>query len=126
MIGYITLGTDDLEKSAKFYDVLLAKLGAKRSIDMEGLIVWSASPSQSALALRKPFDGNPPTVGNGLMVALTADSRIKVDDVYKTAIELGAIDEGKPGLRGDKDNNFYAAYFRDPNGHKLNVFYIGQ
>lgn len=39
--------------------------------------------------------------------------------MYKTAMELGATDEGEPGLHGSSSHNFYAAYFRDPNGHKL-------
>jgi predicted lactoylglutathione lyase len=70
----------------------------------------------------KPFDGNPATVGNGVMVALRMDSNEKVDALYRKAIELGAKDEGAPGPRGD---GFYAGYFRDPDGNKLNAFCMG-
>ena len=70
-------------------------------------------------SITKPFDGNPATVGNGVMVALMVDSTDKVDALYAKAIELGGTDEGAPGARSD---NFYAGYFRDLDGNKLNFF----
>jgi predicted lactoylglutathione lyase len=122
MIGYVTLGTNDIERAARFYDALLAEVGAKRFMDTERFIAWSTAPAAPALSVIKPFDGNPATVGNGVMVALAMDSREKVDAVHRKAIELGARDEGAPGPRGD---NFYAGYFRDPDGNKLNAFFMG-
>jgi len=71
----------------------------------------------------KPFDGNPATVGNGNMVAIVLDSNEKVDAFYNKAIELGATDEGKPGPRGEM-TGFYAGYFRDLDGNKLNAFHF--
>ena len=122
MIGYVTLGTNDLERAAQFYDQLLSELGAKRFMDTETFIAWVASPKGAALSETKPFDGNAATVGNGVMVALRMDSIEKVDALYRKAIELGAEDEGAPGPRGD---GFYAGYFRDPDGNKLNAFCMG-
>ena len=122
MIGYVTLGTSDIERAARFYDQLLAEIGAKRFMETETFIAWATSPQAPALSVIKPFDGNAATVGNGVMVALAMDSRDKVDALYGKAIELGAKDEGAPGLRGD---NFYAGYFRDPDGNKLNAFFMG-
>jgi predicted lactoylglutathione lyase len=119
MIGYVTLGTNDIKRSAAFYDKLLAEIGAKRIMDFETFIVWGNSPTQAGLSVTKPFDGNPVTVGNGVMVALAVKERAQVDKVYKRAIELGAKDEGAAGPRG---TGFYAGYFRDPDGNKLNVF----
>jgi predicted lactoylglutathione lyase len=119
MVGYVTLGTNDLERTAQFYDGLLAELGAKRFMDTETFIAWVASPTGCALSITKPFDGKAATVGNGVMVALRVDSNEKVDALYRKAIELGATDEGAPGPRGD---GFYAGYFRDPDGNKLNAF----
>jgi predicted lactoylglutathione lyase len=78
------------------------------------------SPGQPALGVIKPFDGKPASVGNGVMIALVADSNDTVDAVYRKAIALGAKDEGAPGPRGL--DGFYAAYFRDLDGHKLNCF----
>lgn len=122
MIGYVTLGTQDLSRAAKFYDALLGELGAKRMMEFEKFILWSGKPGAPALAACYPYDGNPQTVGNGVMVALAAGSREKVDTLYQKAIELGAADEGKPGERGQ---GFYAAYFRDLDGNKLNFFHFG-
>ncbi|MDD9888899.1 MAG: VOC family protein [Gammaproteobacteria bacterium] len=124
MIGYVTLGTNDMEKSAAFYDALLAEIGARRFMEMETFIAWANDPSAAALSITKPFDGNAATVGNGVMVALTVDSNDKVDAVYAKAMELGAADEGAPGPRGD--SGFYAGYFRDLDGNKLNIFCMTQ
>ncbi len=122
MIGYVTLGTNDMERAARFYDALLAEVGASRFMDTETFIAWSTAPEAPALSITKPFDEGAATVGNGVMVALAADSQAKVDALYKKAIELGATDEGAPGPRGD---GFYAGYFRDLDGNKLNAFFMG-
>jgi predicted lactoylglutathione lyase len=119
MIGYVTLGTNDMQRAAAFYDALLGVLGARRIMEFDTFIAWAVSPTQPAVSVIKPYDGNPATVGNGVMVALAVDSKDKVDLLYRKAIELGAKDEGPAGPRGE---NFYAGYFRDPDGNKLNVF----
>ena len=119
MIGYVTLGTNDIEKAAAFYDALLAEIGAKRFMEYEQFIAWSTAADQPAVSVSKPYDGNPATVGNGVMVALVVDSTEKVDTIYNKAIALGATCEGPPGLRME---GFYAGYFRDLDGNKLNVF----
>ena len=119
MIGYITLGTNDMQRAAAFYDSLLGLLGAKRAMEMDSFIAWGNSPKGPLLMIHKPHDKNPATVGNGVMIALAVDSKAKVDAVYKKAIELGGKDEGPAGPRGD---TFYAGYFRDLDGNKLNVF----
>jgi catechol 2,3-dioxygenase-like lactoylglutathione lyase family enzyme len=122
MIGYVTLGTNDLPRAAAFYDALLAEVGAKRLWDMPTGIAWGSAMDRPALGLMKPYDGRPATVGNGVMVALVVDSKEKVDRLYAKAMQLGAKDEGPAGPRGD---TFYAGYFRDPDGNKLNVFCMG-
>lgn len=123
MIGYVTLGTNDLDKASRFYDALLAELGAKRIMESERYIAWGTAPDAPALSVTRPFDGHPASVGNGVMVALAVDSQDKVRTVYDKAMELGASDEGAPGPRGD--SGFYAAYFRDLDGNKLNAFCLG-
>ncbi len=121
MIGYITVGTNDLEKAVAYYDVLLAELGAGRFMQEDTFVAWAVTPDQPAFSVCKPYDGNAATAGNGNMVALAADSTEKVDTVYAKAMELGSADEGPPGTRMD---GFYAAYFRDLDGNKLNVFHM--
>ncbi len=122
MLGYITLGTNDFERASEFYDKLLAELGAGRFMEDDSFIAWAVAPDQPAISIIKPYDGKPATVGNGSMAAIMVDSTEKVDAFYKKAIELGATDEGAPGLRG---GGFYAAYFRDLDGNKLNAFCMG-
>jgi len=122
MIGYVTLGTNDLARAGAFYDALLAELNAKRVMEMDGFIAWGNSPTGAMLSVIRPYDKNAATGGNGTMVALVADSRATVDSVYRKAMELGARDEGPAGPRGD---SYYAGYFRDLDGNKLNVFYSG-
>lgn len=122
MIGYVTLGTNDLPRAAAFYDKLLAPLGIKRLMEFERGIAWGTSMSAPSLAIMTPFDGQPATRGNGTMVALFIDSKEKIDRMHQLALELGGSDEGKPGPRGA---GFYAAYFRDLDGNKLNFFCMG-
>lgn len=122
MVGYVTVGTNDMPRAAKFYDALLAELGGKRFMEMERFIAWAGAPGTAAFSIAVPFDGKPATVGNGVMAALAAASKEQVDAVYAKAIALGATDEGLPGPRGD---GFYAGYFRDLDGNKLNVFFMG-
>ena len=120
MIGYVTLGTNDIDRAARFYDALLGEIGAKRMMQTDRFVVWFVAPDKPALGVFKPFDGNAATVGNGVMVALVVDSPAKVDALYKKALELGATDEGAAGPRGIP--GFYAGYFRDPDGNKLNFY----
>lgn len=119
MIGYVTLGTNDLARGAKFYDALAAELGTGRMMDFDSFIAWGTPGGAAGVALTKPFDGNEATVGNGVMVALEAKDEAQVQRLYDIAMANGGTDEGAPGPRGD---TFYAAYFRDPDGNKLNAF----
>ena len=121
MIGYITLGTNKMDEAAAFYDALLGTLGASRMMEADTFIAWAVSPGSPALSIIKPADENAATVGNGVMVAITVDSTEKVDALHAKALELGGTDEGAPGSRMD---NFYAGYFRDLDGNKLNVFHM--
>jgi len=120
MIGYVTIGTNDKDRAVKFYDELCKELGAKRFMETEQFTAYSASPDKPGIGITTPYDKKPATVGNGMMVALQVDTPEKVAAVYNKALELGGTDEGKPGPRGD--SGFYAAYFRDLDGNKLNVF----
>lgn len=122
MIGYVTIGTNDLPRAAKFYDALLGEVGAKRMMENEQFIAWSVRPDKPGLGVTKPFDQKPATVGNGVMVALEAENAAQVDALHGKALQLGGTDEGSPGSRG---GGFYAGYFRDLDGNKLNFFFMG-
>ena len=122
MIGYVTLGTNDVANAAEFYDAVLAEIGATRFMASDTFIAWSVGPDSPGLSVTQPFDGQPATVGNGAMVALAVDTRDKVDAIYARALQMGGSDEGPPGERME---GFYAAYFRDRDGNKLNAFCAG-
>ena len=122
MVSYVTLGTNDFERAAKFYDALLADVGAKRLMENERIILWG-SPGAALLAVCKPFDGKTASVGNGVMVALAASSPEQVSAIHSKALELGGTDEGAPGARGD--GGMTIGYFRDLDGNKLNAIHMG-
>ena len=119
MIGYVTLGTNDLARAAKFYDAIAAHFGVGRMMDFDTFIAWGEMGGAPGVAITQPFDGNAPSVGNGTMVALQASGPEQVDRIHAIALEQGGTCEGKPGDRG---GGFYAAYFRDLDGNKLNAF----
>ena len=119
MIGYTTVGTNDFARATQFYDALLGELGAKRAMQTEKFVMWMTAPERPYFALTRPYDGKVATVGNGTMIALIVDKPATVDRLYNKAMELGASDEGAPGDRG---GGFYAGYFRDLDGNKLNFF----
>jgi catechol 2,3-dioxygenase-like lactoylglutathione lyase family enzyme len=119
MIGYVTVGTNKFDEAAAFYDALFGALGAGRVFDTDTFIAWSTGPAAPAFSIAKPYDGAAATVGNGVMIAIAMDAPEKVDAFYARALELGGTDEGAPGARSE---NFYAGYFRDLDGNKLNAF----
>tara|TARA_R110000751_G_scaffold26092_3_gene70219 strand:+ start:49628 stop:50029 length:402 start_codon:yes stop_codon:yes gene_type:complete len=123
MIGYVTLGVSDLARAAEFYDAIAAEMGTPRMMEFDTFIAWGTPDGPAGIAATLPFDGQPATVGNGTMVALQAKDKDQVHRLYKIAMAHGGTDEGPPGPRGD--SGFYAAYFRDPDGNKLNAFIMG-
>ena len=130
MIGYVTLGSNDMPKARDYYDALLGSIGAKRLMEFPdefgGFTMWGTSWGQPAIAVTTPYNKETARAGNGNMVAIVLDSRDKVDAFYAKALELGGSDEGPPGVRGEEGPRaFYGAYFRDPEGNKICAFRIG-
>ena len=119
MLGYVTLGTNDMDAALDFYDPLFAIVGDTRVIDSAGFVAYGSNIERPMIAVVKPFNGEPATAGNGTMVGLAAETKEKVAEVHAKALELGGQDEGAVGPRGE---GFYAGYFRDLDGNKLVVF----
>jgi predicted lactoylglutathione lyase len=122
MIGYVTVGTNDMTRAAQFYDQLFSVVGGKRTMESEKFIAWGNDPKAPMLFVIKPADGNQATVGNGMMVALAAKNKEEVNNLYQKAIALGGKCEGPAVPRGE---GFYAGYFRDADGNKLCAFVMG-
>ncbi len=127
MIGYVTLGTNDMAKARGFYSELLSTIGAKELMSMgDGFTMYGTSMTSSGIAIVPPHDGGAAHPGNGTMTAITLDERAKVDALHAKALSLGGTCEGPPGLRGDEGPQaFYGAYFRDLDGNKLCAFRMG-
>ena len=122
MIGYVTIGTNDIDRATAFYDALFAEMGVGRLMEEGGAVGYGTGMDQPLVLVMRPHDGNAATVGNGMMVALQAGSPEAVARLHAKALELGAADEGAPGPRGE---GFYAGYFRDLDGNKLNFVAYG-
>ncbi len=123
MIGYATIGTNDLEKATKFYDAVLAPLGGKRTFaNGDRMQFYGSSATPGMIAVSKPYDEQPATAGNGTMFGLPAASKEQVDEAYAAAMAAGGVCDGPPGQRLPI---FYGAYFRDPDGNKVCVFKMG-
>ncbi len=120
MIGYITLGTNNIEQARGFYDAVLSEVGASRVLDDSHITVWGTKTGNAMLGVIKPHNGELATTGNGTMVAIAVDSIEMVGKLHAKALSVGATNEGTPGPRGKRGNEF--AYCRDLEGHKL-AFY---
>lgn len=121
MIGYVLVGTNNLEHATKFYDALFTAIGAKRVYETPRSVSYGTGKGP-AFGVVTPFNEQPATFGNGTMVALAVSSPAEVDKLHALALSLGAKDEGAPGPRG---GGYYGAYFRDLDGNKLNFFCLG-
>ena len=125
MIGYVTLGTDDLERARAFYDALFEVIGARRLMqldDQRGFTMYGKRMDRANLVVMRPYDGQPAVAGTGNMVAIGVASKEEVDALHARALQLGGTDEGAPGYRGDPTRGFYFGYFRDLDGNKLAAF----
>jgi catechol 2,3-dioxygenase-like lactoylglutathione lyase family enzyme len=124
---YVCLGSADLRRSVAFYDPVMGALGLGRcdtgDEDESDWLGWGAYADagqfELALWLCEPFNGQPPTAGNGTMVALRAASWQQVRSFHEQALLHGGTSEGEPGLRPHYGAEFYVAYVRDPDGNKL-------
>ena len=120
MIGYATIGTNDLARSKAFFAPIAEILGHAQMFETDRVCTWGTPGTGAMFGVITPFDEQPATGGNGTMIGLLAEAEEQVNRIYEHALANGGSDEGPPGLRGEQ---FYGAYFRDPEGNKL-VAYV--
>lgn len=120
-VVHVTFGTRDLERGARFYDAIIAAFGGQRSMETEKALGWALPDGGPSIGITYPYDGNEANVGNGTMFAIMAGDEDTVRRVHAAALANGGSCEGPPGLR---ENGFYAAYYRDPDGNKMNTFCV--
>jgi catechol 2,3-dioxygenase-like lactoylglutathione lyase family enzyme len=118
ILSHMTLGVADLARAMSFYDTVLGELSIARGKSGDGFAGWG-SGHEGGFFVTRPLDGKAASVGNGVSVSFLAPSRNAVDRFFAKAIALGAVDEGKPGLRPNYHANYYAAYVRDLDGNKI-------
>jgi len=122
-IGYVTIGAQDPDAATPFFDATLGALGYERSAPFPGWIFYGPKGKDAVLGVCKPYDGQAPRAGNGIMVAFKAETKDQVEAAYAAALANGGSDEGAPGYRpAEATSGFYAAYFRDPVGNKYCAF----
>ena len=123
MLGYVTLGTNNIEQARAFYTALLGELGMQELFDNGRLYFYGSAPTGPFVVVGGPYDEQTATAGNGTMVALNCGDNAKIDALHAKALELGATDDGAPGER--VPGVFYGAYVRDPDGNKLCFYKMG-
>ena len=128
MFKYVTLGSNDLAVSGRFYDAALAPLGIARLVTKDDELGYGLPPAAGEkrkcwLYVLQPFNGKPATGGNGVDIAFEAPSRAAIDAFHAAAMAHGGQDEGAPGLRPHYMPTFYTAYVRDPFGNKINAVF---
>jgi catechol 2,3-dioxygenase-like lactoylglutathione lyase family enzyme len=123
MIGYVTIGAVDGEKSGKFYDAVFGAMGAERKFSDGGWTGYGPKGEEGhSVYVCPPHDGKPARAGNGIMIAFKAKSKSEVEAAYQAGLASGGTDEGKPGPRPEDSKTFFGAYLRDPTGNKICVF----
>ncbi|ACP24170.1 hypothetical protein NGR_c03740 [Sinorhizobium fredii NGR234] len=119
MLLYVTVGTNDLERAGAFYDAVLPTLGYRRQRQDETEIGYGADGDvRVRFWVVTPFNREPATYGNGVSIALAAETRGAVDAFHAAALAAGGADEGAPGLR-PFHAHFYGAWVRDLDGNKI-------
>lgn len=119
MLMTARFGTRDLDRARAFYDAIAEILDAKRVLDRPEAAGYRGA-NGGMFMIGRPFEGEA-TAGNGVQAAFNAPSRAAVSAAHAKALELGGSCAGAPGFRGPEEMNFYAAYFRDPDGNKVMV-----
>ena len=128
MIGYVTIGSNDIARSCAFFDAVFEPLGYKRSFEGGGWAGYGPDGKQDEglqVYLATPFNAQPATLGNGSMLGFKAPSRAAVEAFHAAALANGGSDEGAPGVRGESSPPFYGAYVRDPEGNKFCAYFKG-
>ena len=131
MFSHIMVGANDVKIMVAFYDVVLEPLGLVRDLiqmdETPAGFVWHRRGERwPQFAVRRPFDGRSASVGNGVQISFAASSPERVRTAWQTALRNGGADEGKPDLRPQYNEDFFAAYCRDPEGNKLCFVHAGK
>ena len=121
-IGYVTIGAHDVEAALPFFDRMFGAIGYERGDPEGGWVFYGPKGGAPSVGICRPYDGEAPRAGNGIMIAFKAESPDQVVAAHAAALAAGGSDEGAPGYRPPEGTSFYGAYFRDPVGNKFCVY----
>ncbi|MGI9425541.1 MAG: VOC family protein [Hyphomicrobiaceae bacterium] len=117
IVSHVSIGTNDFDRAAKFYDAVLTTLGCRRVMEHPDAIAFGKQFPE--FWVQRPIDGQPATTGNGFHMAFIASSKAAVDAFYAAAIAAGASEDGPPGPRSEYGAPYYGCFVRDLDGHKI-------
>jgi catechol 2,3-dioxygenase-like lactoylglutathione lyase family enzyme len=120
MVSHISVGVKDIAKAGEFYDSALAPLGYKRLFDSADALGYGAdSPELWLMRVERPVATDE---ASGLHFCFDAPTRAGVDQFHAAALKAGGRDNGKPGVRKDYGDKYYAAFVIDPHGYRLEAY----
>ena len=115
MFSHVMVGSNDIERSKRFYDALFENEG---SIDPKGRLMYRHKGA--AFMVSRPINGEPACPANGGTIGFNFDSPEEIDAWHKRGVEAGGTSvEEPPGFREREYGKLYLAYLRDPDGNKL-------
>lgn len=117
ILSHVSIGTNDFDRAARFYDAVLAAIGGRRVMEHPGAIAYGRAFPE--FWIQRPFDGRPASIGNGTHFGFNVASKSEVDAFHAAGLSAGATDDGKPGAREDYGPPYYGCFLRDPDGHKI-------
>jgi catechol 2,3-dioxygenase-like lactoylglutathione lyase family enzyme len=123
MFSHVMVGSNDIERSKKFYDAVFGAMGGKPgSQDAKGRLLYIHNGA--LFMVSKPIDGKPATHANGGTIGFKMDNQAQADAWHKAGVANGGTSiEDPPGVRQGGAGPLYLAYLRDPDGTKLCALY---
>lgn len=123
-LNYVTIGSNDVPRARAFYDALIPAIGGTLEAEYMPHAVCYLLRDGGRIWVVTPFDDQPATPGNGMMIGLSCATREDVDTAHATALAQGGTDEGAPGPRPQYGPEFYGGYIRDLDGNKLSLIHL--
>ncbi len=129
MLSYITVGANDVAISGRFYAAILTPLGYEKkevadAVEFTSQDVPDGGYGPISVYVKKPYDGNKATAGNGSMTAFRAETHEMVRSLHSAGLAAGRSDEGGPRFRDEYADRFYVGYVRGPLGNKVAIFSV--
>jgi catechol 2,3-dioxygenase-like lactoylglutathione lyase family enzyme len=120
MINHVSIGVSDIARAKAFYDAALKPLGYSRLSSADTSLGYGRDTAALWLSLTgSPIKADP---ASGLHFCFDAPNRKSVDAFYTAALAAGGRDNGKPGLRADYGDNYYASFVIDPDGYRIEAY----